>query len=389
MLNIILFGPPGSGKGTQSKMLLKKYKLEYISTGDILRDQIARQTPLGIEAKEIINKGQLAPDELVVQLLEEKLTENKEANGFLFDGFPRTLVQAYILEGLLLKLNTSLNTVIALDVPKDELTKRLLNRAHIEGRSDDNEIVIQERFREYDNKTLSVIEFYKSRNMFTSIKGIGTQESVFERVENVIDSVVKKSSYNVVLIGRPGSGKGTQGEIFAKKHNFHYISTGELLLSEIHKESEIGKSVKSLYSTGTSVADELIIKLVEEEMAKYNENRGYIFKGFPRTLVQTYILEGMLRRMNNSISLVVYLDVPMLNCFKRLSKRSQTNDARPYDLTTDLIIGRMEEFETKISSVMKYFKGNNKLVRVSGIGSPEEVAERLDEILVKSLKKII
>ncbi len=389
MLNIILFGPPGSGKGTQSKMLLKKYKLEYISTGDILRDQITKQTPLGLEAKAIINKGQLVPDELVVEILESKLSENKDANGFLFDGFPRTLVQAYILEGLLLKLNTSLTMLIALDVPKDELTKRLLNRAHIEGRSDDNEVVIQERFREYESKTMPVIQFYKSRNMFTSIEGVGTEETVFERVENVIDSVVKRSSYNVVLIGRPGSGKGTQGEIFAKKHNFHYLSTGELLLSEINNNSEIGKQVKSLYANGISVPDELIIKLVEEEMAKYNENRGYIFKGFPRTLIQTYILEGMVRRMNNTISLVVYLDVPMLNCFKRLSKRAQTHDSRPYDLTTDLIIGRMEEFETKINPVIKYFKSKNKLVRVNGLGSPEEVAQQLDEILVKSLKKII
>ncbi|MDD2622713.1 MAG: adenylate kinase [Bacteroidales bacterium] len=389
MLNIILFGPPGSGKGTQSKMLLKKYNLEYISTGDILRCHIVNKTPQGIEAKALIDKGQLVPDELVVELLEAKLTQNKDANGFLFDGFPRTLVQAYILEGLLLKINSSLNAVIALDVPKQELTRRLLNRAKIEGRSDDNEIVIQERFREYENKTMAVIDFYKTRDMFIPIDGTGSTDQIFERVENVIDGVVKKSSYNVVLIGRPGSGKGTQGEIFAKKHNFHYLSTGELLLSEINKGSEIGKNVKSLYANGISVPDELIIRLVEEEMAKYNEHRGYIFKGFPRTLIQTYILEGMLRRMNNSISLVVYLDVPMLNCFKRLSRRAQTSDARPYDLTTDLIIGRMEEFENKINPVIKYFKSQNKLVRVSGVGSPEKVAEELDQILVKSLKKII
>lgn len=389
MLNIILFGPPGSGKGTQSKMLLKKYNLEYISTGDILRCHIVNKTPQGIEAKALIDKGQLVPDELVVELLEAKLTQNKDANGFLFDGFPRTLVQAYILEGLLLKINSSLNAVIALDVPKQELTRRLLNRAKIEGRSDDNEIVIQERFREYENKTMAVIDFYKTRDMFIPVDGTGSTDQIFERVENVIDGVVKKSSYNVVLIGRPGSGKGTQGEIFAKKHNFHYLSTGELLLSEINKGSEIGKNVKSLYANGISVPDELIIRLVEEEMAKYNEHRGYIFKGFPRTLIQTYILEGMLRRMNNSISLVVYLDVPMLNCFKRLSRRAQTSDARPYDLTTDLIIGRMEEFENKINPVIKYFKSQNKLVRVSGVGSPEKVAEELDQILVKSLKKII
>ncbi|MDR1458942.1 MAG: adenylate kinase [Bacteroidales bacterium] len=387
MLNIAFFGPPGSGKGTQSRLLLEKYELEYISTGEMLRDQILRQTPLGITAKDLIEKGQLVPDELVVQLLEEHLTANSEANGFLFDGFPRTLVQSYILEGLLLKLNTSLTCMINLDVHQEELTRRLLERATIEGRSDDSEHVISERFKEYAAKTLPVIDFYKNKGIYFSIDGIGTTEQVFERVENLIDSVVKESSQNVVLIGRPGSGKGTQGGIFAQKHNFHYISTGELLLSEIERDTEMGKSIRPLYENGISVADETIIKMVETEMSRIHGNRGFIFKGFPRTLVQTYILEGVLRRLNTSVSLVVYLDVPMLECFKRLSRRSRTTDARPYDKSTDLIVGRMEEFETKIDTVIKYFKKQNKLVQVSGLGTPEEVAIRLDEILVSSLKK--
>jgi len=387
MLNIALFGPPGSGKGTQSKLLLEKYKLDYISTGEVLRNQIARKTDLGIQAKKLIEKGHLVPDELIVQLLEELLAEKADSNGFLFDGFPRTLVQAYILEGLLLKLNTSLTCMISLEVGQEELTRRLLERAAIQGRSDDKLEVILERFKEYAHKTTQVIDFYKNRETFFPMNGTGAPRKVFEVLEKLIDSVVKKSSQNVVLIGRPGAGKGSQGEMFAKKHNFHYISTGELLLSEISKSSQMGKMVKPLYSNGVSVADEMIIQLVESEIAKHHQNRGYIFKGFPRTLVQTYILEGMLRRMNLSVSLVVYLDVPMLECFKRLSKRAQTSDHRPYDMTTDLIIGRMEEFETKISRVMDYFSKQNKLVRVDGCGSKEEVAERLDEILFSSLKK--
>lgn len=387
MLNIALFGPPGSGKGTQSSLLLEKYKMDYISTGDILRKEIARKTDLGLQAKKLIDKGHLVPDELIVQLLEEQLTEKADSNGFLFDGFPRTLVQAYILEGLLLKLNTSLTCMISLEVGQEELTRRLLERSHIQGRSDDNLEVILERFKEHTHKTLPVIEFYKNRDTFFPMNGTGEPKKVFEVLEGLIDSVVKKSSQNVVLIGRPGAGKGSQGEIFAKKHNFHYISTGELLSAEINKETKLGKMIKPLYSNGLSVDDEMIIKLVEAEIDKHHQNRGYIFKGFPRTLVQTYILEGMLRRMNSSISLVVYLDVPMLDCFKRLSKRAQTTDHRPYDLTTDLIIGRMEEFETKINTVVDYFTKQNKLVRVDGVGSKEEVAKRLDEILVSSLKK--
>ena len=388
MLNIAFFGPPGSGKGTQSALLLEKYELVYISTGDMLRDQISRQTPLGMTAKSLIDKGQLVPDELVVQLLEEHLTTNSDANGFLFDGFPRTLVQAYILEGLLLKLNTSLTCMISLDVNQEELTRRLLERSSTQGRSDDVEHVILERFKEYENKTLPVAEFYEDRGMYFPIDGVGTIKEVFERAENVIDSVVKESSQNVVLIGRPGSGKGTQGEIFARKHKFHYISTGELILNEISKKTEMGKSLKSLYENGISVANETITKMVEMEMSQIHGSKGFIFKGFPRTLVQTYILEGMLRRLNASVSLVVYLDVPMLECFKRLSLRSQTDDVRPYDKTTDLIISRMEEFETNTNAVIQYFKKQNKIVQVSGMGTPEEVTDRLDEILVRSLKKM-
>jgi len=193
MLNIALFGPPGSGKGTQSELLLEKYKLEHISTGDILRDQIARQTDLGMKAKQLIDKGQLVPDELIVQLLEARMTENADANGFLFDGFPRNNSQASILDGLLLKLNTSLTCMISLEVDQDELMRRLLERAKIQGRSDDTEEVILARFKEYESKTLPVIEFYKNKGVYIPVKGVGTIKEIFEKIENVVDDVIKKS----------------------------------------------------------------------------------------------------------------------------------------------------------------------------------------------------
>jgi len=194
MLNIALFGPPGSGKGTQSQLLIAKYGLEHISTGDILRNQIERKTNLGIQAKELIDKGHLVPDELIVQLLEERLIEKADSNGFLFDGFPRTTAQAYILEELLLKLNTSLRCMISLEVDQDELMRRLLERARIQGRSDDTQEVILERFKEYTHKTMQVMDFYKNREIFFPINGIGEPKKVFEILEGLIDSIVKKSS---------------------------------------------------------------------------------------------------------------------------------------------------------------------------------------------------
>jgi adenylate kinase len=126
MFNIALFGPPGAGKGTQSKMLIEKYNLAYISTGDILREEMAQGTVLGKKAQAVIERGELVSDDIIVQIIEKKIQTNPEVSGFLFDGFPRTVIQAYILEGLLLKMNTTLSCMISLEVPEDELMKRMM-----------------------------------------------------------------------------------------------------------------------------------------------------------------------------------------------------------------------------------------------------------------------
>jgi len=165
MLNVALFGPPGAGKGTQSEYLIKEYKLFYISTGDILRKEIKAQTKLGMEAQSIIASGGLVSDEIIVQIIENTITENRDSNGFLFDGFPRTFVQAYILEGLMIKLNKSLNCLISLEVDEEISVERLLQRGKTSGRSDDNETVIRNRLREYKEKTLPVLEFYKDKGI--------------------------------------------------------------------------------------------------------------------------------------------------------------------------------------------------------------------------------
>lgn len=171
MLNVALFGPPGAGKGTQSEKLIEKYKLFYISTGDLLRKEIAEESKLGLEAKNIIASGGLVSDEIIVQIIEKTITENKESKGFLFDGFPRTYVQAYILEGLMIKLNTSLNCLISLEVDEEESVKRLMERGKTSGRTDDNEKVIRNRLKEYYDKTLPVLKFYKDKGIHFPING--------------------------------------------------------------------------------------------------------------------------------------------------------------------------------------------------------------------------
>ncbi len=183
MFNLILFGPPGSGKGTQSEKLIAKYGLKHLSTGDLLRSEIANQTPLGLEAKSFMDKGQLVPDEVVIGMISSALDNNPEAKGFLFDGFPRTSAQAQALDNLLDLKKTGIAVMLALEVTEEELVKRLLKRGETSGRSDDNnETVIKARITEYHNKTAPVADYYKNFEKVALVKGEGSIDDIFGRL---------------------------------------------------------------------------------------------------------------------------------------------------------------------------------------------------------------
>jgi adenylate kinase len=193
MVNIILFGPPGSGKGTQSQNLIEKYGLIHLSTGDLLRSEIAAKTPLGQEAKTLMDQGLLVPDEVVIGMISSKLDANPEARGFIFDGFPRTTAQAEALDKLLTLKKTAISNVLSLEVPEDELIARLLNRGAISGRSDDaNEDIIRARIVEYHNKTAPVADHYAKYGKFKKIKGEGPVDEIFDRLCKEIDILVEE-----------------------------------------------------------------------------------------------------------------------------------------------------------------------------------------------------
>jgi adenylate kinase len=188
MFNIILFGPPGSGKGTQSERLISKYGLKHLSTGDLLRAEIAGQTPLGLAAKSIIDKGQLVPDEVVIEIISSALDNNPNAHGFLFDGFPRTTAQAEALDKLLAQKGTAISIVLALVVKEVELTKRLLNRGLTSGRSDDrDEQTIRSRHAEYEKKTAAVADYYNQYGKLVFINGEGDVDEIFQSLCREID----------------------------------------------------------------------------------------------------------------------------------------------------------------------------------------------------------
>ncbi len=188
MFNIIIFGPPGSGKGTQSEKLIAQYGLKHLSTGDLLRNEITAGSPLGLEAKTIMDKGHLVPDEVVIGMISNAIENNAEVSGFLFDGFPRTIAQAASLDKLLELKETQINIVLALNVEEEELVKRILNRGLTSGRTDDtNEATVRSRIVEYQNKTAAVAGYYAPHNKVSNINGIGSVNEIFAALCNAIE----------------------------------------------------------------------------------------------------------------------------------------------------------------------------------------------------------
>lgn len=189
MLNVVLFGPPGSGKGTQSEKIIKKYGLKHISTGDLLREEVTAQTELGILAKEIMDTGELVSDKIVIGMIRNKLEENQDCPGFIFDGFPRTVEQARELRKALTDYDERVSIMISLDVPREELVKRLLKRGKETGRTDDNQETINNRIDVYNRQTIPVTYYYDKMHKHAAVDGIGSVDNIFDRIVEMISKV--------------------------------------------------------------------------------------------------------------------------------------------------------------------------------------------------------
>ena len=190
MLNIVLFGPPGAGKGTQSEKILKKYNLVHLSTGDLFRLNLNNETSLGLEAKKYMNKGDLVPDQIVISMVEDKINKSSNVIGFVFDGFPRTINQAIALDNMLEKNNIPIKQMIALKVDENELIKRIKNRAKTSGREDDKSIdKINNRIQVYNQETKPVADYYRKYNKYSEVDGIGEINEIFLKLCSKIDDL--------------------------------------------------------------------------------------------------------------------------------------------------------------------------------------------------------
>lgn len=189
MLNIVIFGAPGSGKGTQSEKLIQKYHLTHLSTGDILRNEIKNNTELGELASKYMAKGQLVPDSVVIEMLDKLFDQHPDNVGYIFDGFPRTLPQGEALDAMLSKRDTKINLVLSLEVDDEHLTERLINRGEVSGRNDDTPETIKSRLQVYYNQTAPLKEYYTTRDKLVKIDGLGTVEEIFARIEKIVDKI--------------------------------------------------------------------------------------------------------------------------------------------------------------------------------------------------------
>jgi adenylate kinase len=193
MLNLILFGPPGAGKGTQAKFLAETFNLSHLSTGDLLREQLAAGTELGLAAKEIMSKGELVPDSIVIGMIESKLNEKNTTDGFIFDGFPRTVSQAEALDEMLLRNDTGVSMMLCLEVEKEELINRIMLRGQSSGRIDDTDAAtVENRINVYKEKTAPIIHYYAGQGKYHSIYGIGSVEDITKNLKRSVEAACKK-----------------------------------------------------------------------------------------------------------------------------------------------------------------------------------------------------
>ena len=189
MLNIVLFGPPGSGKGTQSEKIIDKYGLTHFSTGDMLRAELAAETELGLQAKSIMEKGELVPDEIIIGMIRNKISGESNASGFIFDGFPRTVAQAGALDSLLKELGTKIDVMLGLEVERKELIDRLLKRGQEQGRADDNLETIENRIKVYEDQTSPVMGYYESQGKYRGVNGVGSIDNIFGELTGIIEAL--------------------------------------------------------------------------------------------------------------------------------------------------------------------------------------------------------
>ena len=452
-MNIAVIGPSGAGKGTCATQLSANFGLSVVSTGELLRENLEARTAVGFLAQRYFDRGELVPDEIVDAMVAERLWKENESEGFLFDGFPRTFGQAEFLDQLLGELGQKLDAAIFLDVPDDVIEERLAQRlvcltchapyhlryrqpaldgvcdlckGELQHRPDDIPEMIRVRLRAFRRVVSPVIDYYEKSGRLAYFDARGDIEEVTSEVSEAIHALGQEDaieiflkspdewlsdvsavqelheSFDIVLIGGPGSGKGTQAEFLSESFRLPHIASGDLFRDNIRQGTRLGNLAKESINQGALVPDDVTEAMVEERISGPDASDGFILDGFPRSLPQADALTEMLSLKNRKLDLVLYIRVSDEEILRRLSGRQICRECQtPFHLEfrppkaegkcdacggelycrdddhPETIRARLVTFHQTTALTLAHYRSAGLLKEIDGEGDVAEVTERL------------
>jgi len=371
-------GGPGSGKGTQCERIVKKYNFTHLSSGDLLRAEVASGSPRGNELNALMESGQLVPLEVVLELIKDAMVAQKEvSNGYLIDGYPREVAQGKMFEDII----GQCKGVLYFELSDEEMTKRLLNRGLTSGRVDDNEETIKKRLDTFHAATAPVTKYYGSLKKLYTINAERHPDEIFVDVENALDQMILSDSKVIFVVGGPGCGKGTQCERLLARYNLSHLSSGDLLREEVASGSPIGQSLDEKMKNGELVPMETVLSLIKNAMTKraLNGSRGFLIDGYPREVQQGVMFEKMIKPCTKCL----YFNVSNETMTKRLLGRAESSGR--IDDNEATIKKRLVTFNNVTQPVIDYYKGD-KLVEVVAEGKVDDIFAAVTHSLDKVFK---
>lgn len=459
-MNIVLIGPSGAGKGTQAEKVAAQYGLRHIATGDLFREDLEHQTALGILAKKYMEQGELVPDEVADAMVEAFLRRLKPEQGVILDGFPRTVYQAQALDELLTGMDRTLDAAIYINVPEEQiLTERIPGRLtckscqrpfhekynpfsscieqrchgeYLYRREDDTPEHTQTRLKIFHRQTSPVVEYYQKTGNLIIIDGLGSIDQVNRTLTEAVAALVKREalratraetseiqalkevtaalspeaathpSLDIVLLGAPGSGKGTQAQQLCHQLKLTHVATGDLFRENLKNETELGRLAKTFMDRGELVPDDVTEAMVRERLARPDTANGFVLDGFPRTLSQAEALTDILTNLNRRLDAVLYFKVSDEEIIGRLSGRLICRECQvpfhkihnpfercPYgkcngeylyqrdDDKEETIRARLKTFHRQTAPLIDYYKQADLLIEIPGEGELWEVTARV------------
>ncbi|KAL4219565.1 Adenylate kinase isoenzyme 1 [Mactra antiquata] len=376
---VFVIGGPGSGKGTQCERIVNKYGFTHLSTGDLLRAEVASGSERGKELTAIMEKGELVPLDTVLLLLKESmLAKAADSKGFLIDGYPREMEQGTRFENEV----TPCQFALYFDVSDETMTKRLLGRAETSGRVDDNEETIKKRLKTFHDITTPVVEYYEKEGKLKKVTAEQGPDEVFTQVEAIFDEMFKTESNElsdakvIFVVGGPGSGKGTQCARIVEKYGFCHLSSGDLLRAEVASGSERGKKLNEIMEKGELVSLDVVLELLKEAMVgKLSETKCFLIDGYPREMEQGTRFENEITQCSN----VLYFEVSDETMTARLLDRGKTSGR--VDDNEETIKKRLETFHNQTQPVVDHFTQQDKVIKVTAEGSVDEVFTQVQNFM--------